>query len=73
MKRAKMKRTVTITFDVDATDTLAIDIIDGVPVDSPLGTIALVSEMLSGDTDFPNGHITITCDGETRILPSLWR
>ena len=57
-----MKRTVTITFEIDAAKYYKAE-------DSPLGTIELVDEMLSGDADFPDGPITITCDGETQVLP----
>ena len=58
-----MKRTVTITFDIDVAEYHEGE-------DTPPGTIELVAWMLSGDADFPDDvPIIITCGGETRFLP----
>ena len=53
-----MKRTVTITMDIDATEYFDTD-------DTPEGTIDLILAALRGDADLPE-RITVACDGVER-------
>lgn len=53
-----MKRSVTITLELDPTEYHEIE-------DTPNGTIDLVIEMLRGDADLPDSA-TISCEGITR-------
>ena len=54
-----MKRTVTITMDVDPADYNDTD-------DTPDGTIDLLIAMLRAEADLPE-RITIVCDGVERL------
>ncbi len=53
-----MKRTITITLEVDPTEYHQAE-------DTPTGAVELVKDMLRGDADLPEG-IIIACDGIMR-------
>ena len=57
-----MKRTVTITVEIEPEDYLDAD-------DSNEGAVEIVKAILSGFADFPvNGFTTIKCGAETKVL-----